>query len=197
MGNEAQKQGDAKYDDLQKQKAAIEAAYLEHFKTPMEANEGPHHKFLKPFVVTLGLEDSLTSALPSSCTKSKDQRGGFDDLVLTELGKALEKKIADMTQSIADEEAGVSERKASVASAEAVLESKSQAEKTAVADLEVAATSQHAAEEVERKASEEWTTFEPRVQEATDNCNLHDTKRMDFEEGPLKDFMNLRDKEAA
>merc|ERR1719181_1803509 len=100
---ESQKQGDASLVALETEKAAIDAAYQEHFKTPMDANEGPHHEFLKPFIATLGLEDSLTSALPSSCEKKKEQRGGFDDLVLAELGKALEGKISSLAASIVEE----------------------------------------------------------------------------------------------
>merc|ERR1719247_2791578 len=184
---DTQKKGDANYTQLEKSRAAIEAAYKDHFKAPMEANEGPHHSNLKPFIQTLGLEDSLTSALPSSCTKPKDQRGSFDEVVITELGKAMEGKIASLTKSAEEELAGVDERKSAVTAAEAVLESKIQIEKKAAEELE--------AEAAVSKASEEWTAFEPRVQEATDKHAMEDTIRMDFEEGALKDFMNLRDKD--
>merc|ERR1712057_53699 len=110
-----------------------------------------------------------TSALSSSCIKPKDQRGGFDNLVLGELGKALEAKIEALTKSIAEEAAGVTERKDAIVSAEALLESNSLVEKTAMAALETALAAQEAAEAVVRKASEEWSTFEPRVQQATDS----------------------------
>jgi chromosome segregation ATPase len=192
---DTQKKGDANYTQLEKSRAAIEAAYKDHFKAPMEANEGPHHSNLKPFIQTLGLEDSLTSALPSSCTKPKDQRGSFDEVVITELGKAMEGKIASLTKSAEEELAGVDERKSAVTAAEAVLESKIQIEKKAAEELEAASTAQHEAEAAVSKASEEWTTFEPRVQEATDKHAMEDTIRMDFEEGALKNFMNLRDKD--
>merc|ERR1719335_1691187 len=107
---ELQVKGDADYATLEKDKAELDAAYTEHFKAPMDANEGPHHSFLKPFIENLGLEDSLVNALPSSCVKPKEQRGGFDELVLGELGKALEGKIAALDKSIAEEAAGVSGR---------------------------------------------------------------------------------------
>jgi chromosome segregation ATPase len=191
----AQKQGDANHAKLEKEKAAIESAYQEHFKTPMDANEGPHHGPLKPFIATLGLEESLTRALPSSCVKTKEQRGSFDELVLGELGKALEAKIDALGKSVAEEVSGVVERKAAITSAEAVLEAKRGAEKTASDHLEAAAAAQQEADAVVKTASEEWTTFEPRVQEATDNFNLQDTIRLDFEEGAFKDFATMRDKE--
>jgi len=191
-----QKKGDANHAALEKEKAAIEAAHAEHFKTPMDANEGPHHSPLKPFIENLGLEESLIQALPSSCVKSKEQRGTFDDIVLTELGKALVKKIADLEKSIADEVSGVSERSAAIIAAEAELESKTLAEKTAAVDAQAAAAVKHEADAEVTKASEEWSSFEPRVQEATEKLNTLDATRVDFEEGPLKDFANLRDKEA-
>jgi len=194
--NAEQKKGDANHAALEKQKASIDAAYQEHFKAPMDANEGPHQAELKPFIKNLGLEESLTSALPSSCLKTKDQRGGFDELVLGELGKALVSKIEGLTQSIADEAAGVIQRKAGVTSAEAVLEAKKAAEKVAEAGLEAAANAQHEADAALRQASQDWSTFEPRVQEATDEHQMRDTMRIDFEEGALKEFASLRDKEA-
>jgi len=194
---EAQTKGDADFATLETEKASIEAAYQEHFKMPMDANECPHHSFLKPFLDTLGLEDSLLSALPSSCLKTVDQRGGFDTLVLTELGKAFVAKIASLEKRIVDEASGSFERKANVASAEALLETKMLAEKTAAADLEAATTAQSEAEAEVTKASEEWTTFEPRVQEATSTYHSHDVIRIDFEAGALKDFATLRDKESA
>jgi len=194
QAKENQKKGDASHESLGNDKAAMEAAYLEHFKKPMEANECLVFAHLQPFVALLGLEESLTSALPSSCTKPKEQRGGFDDLVLTELGKALEGKIAALAKSLEEETVGVAQRKEAVTAAETALESATTVEKTAAADRDAAADAQHAAEAVATKASEEWTTFEPRVKEATDNHNLRDTTRMEFEQGVLKEFFSLRDK---
>jgi len=191
----ASEKGEANYAALQKEKADIETVYQEHYKAPMEGNEGPHYSSLKPFVEKLGLEDSLTSALPASCVKTKEQRGGFDDLVLTELGKALVGKIAGLEKSITEEEAAVADRKAAVVVAEAVHETKQETEQAAIADLE-ASTAQHDAEAVVKKASEDWSSFEPRMQQATDDHNLQDTKRIDFMEGAFKDFVSLRDKEA-
>jgi hypothetical protein len=193
---EAQTKADADHANLEKEKAAIEVAYQEHFKAPMDANECPQHTFLKPFVDTLGLEESLISALPSSCMKPKDQRGGFDELVLVELGKAFVAKIAAIGQSIVEAAASITARKADVASAEAVLETKKAEEKTCADAFDAAVTEQSEAEAKVTKASEEWSAFEPKVQEATDKHNLHDTKRIDFEEGAFKDFATLRDKEA-
>lgn len=192
----AQKKGDANAVKTEKEKAAMQSAYDEHFKAPMDANEAPHHDDLKPFIESLGLEDSLTKALPSSCAKAKEQRGNFDDVVIGELGKALEKKLAELTASIANEATAVEERKAAITSAEATLEARRAAEWTAGAAREAAADAKKEADNAVTKANEDWTTFEPRVQEATATLAAHEATRIDFDEGPLKDFNNLKDKEA-
>jgi len=189
------KKSQATQEDLEKQKAAIDVAYLEHFKAPMDADETPHYPSLKPFIEHLGLEDSLSSALPSSCAKPKDQRGSFDQLVLGEMGKAMVAKIAGLEKSIADEAAAVSGHKAGVITAEETLTVKTAAETDAAGNLEVAVAARKEAEAALQVASDDWATFEPRVQEATDKHNLENTKRMDFEEGALKNFFSLRDKE--
>lgn len=180
---------------LDKEKIAMTTAYQEHFVAPMASNEGPHHNFLKPFIAALGFEESLISALPSSCCKTKEQRGGFDDLVLSEFGKALTEKIAFLEKSVADGISGVSEHKAGVEAAKQALEGRKLTEKIAAVDLEAATTAQSEAEAEVSKASEEWTTFQPRLQAATDDFNLQDAKRQDFEQGTLKNFETLRDKE--
>lgn len=191
------RKGDDTIAALEKSKTDINAVYLEHFKAPMEADEGPHHSFLKPFIENLGLEESLINALPSSCLKPKEQRGGFDDLVLASLEKALLGKIATLEQSLADEAPGDSERKAAVACAQEALEGKMLAEKTAADNLETATSAQREAEEKVNAAALEWENFEPRVKEAAEKLNLHETKQCEFEEGPLKTFHYLQDKEAS
>jgi hypothetical protein len=189
-----QKKGEVSHAKLEKERAEVDAAYQEHFKAPMDAGETPKYDPLKPFIAHLGLEDSLSSALPSSCVKAKEQRGSFDELVLGELGKALVAKIESLTKAVADEAAALVTRKLAVSAAEGDLEAKTLAEKEAAAHFEATKETQREAEAAVKTASDEWATFEPRVTEATDKFNLENTKRMDFEEGTLKEFFGLRDK---
>merc|ERR1719258_516455 len=100
--------------------------------------ETPHYISLKPFIQHLGLEESLSSALPSSCAKAKDQRGSFDQLVLSELGKAMVAKIAALETAVRDEATVVSDHKSAIVAAEVALEAKTTAEKDATSDLDVA-----------------------------------------------------------
>lgn len=180
---------------LEKERVAIQSAYEEHFKTPMESDQGPHHIFLRPFIDQLGFEESLLCALPSSCMKTKEQRGGFDDLVLTELGKSIQTKIAEYTEGVSDAALAISDLKAGVALEEQAVEDRRQTEKTAAENLEAATVAQREAEEKVAKASAEWKTFEPRVHAASDKYNLHESKRIVFEDGPLQSFETFRDKD--
>jgi len=178
---------------LEKESSDVESAYQEHFQIPVGANEGPHHIFLKPFLEKLSLEESLHQALPSSCVKTKEQRGSFDELVISELGKAFVAKIDALKKSIVDEAAVISERKATLAAAEQAVEAQMLSEKAAAADLEAAKVVLQEAEVELSAASEKWIAFEPTVQESMEKYNLHDKARQEFEDGPLKSFETLRD----
>merc|ERR1711967_23282 len=136
---------------------------------------------------------SLIQALPSSCVKTAEQRGGFDELVISELGKSFASKIAGLEKGLVEGAASISQRKAAFTAAQEALETQKLNEQAAEADLGAATTALAEAEVVQ--ASEEWTAFEPRVKEATDNYNFHDGNRKEFEDGTLKSFENLRDAE--
>merc|ERR1712187_683470 len=82
------------------EKATLETLFRDHFKAPMEANEGPHFSFLQAHMSKLELEESLAVALPSSCAKPKEQRGAFDDLVISELEKAMITKIESLIKAL-------------------------------------------------------------------------------------------------
>lgn len=191
------KKGDDAMVAIEKARADINAVYLEHFKAPMDMNEGPHHAFLKPFIENLGLEESLINALPSSCLKTQEQRGGFDNLVLEQLEKALLAKIAALEKSLVDEATADSERKGAVLAAQESLEGKRIAERTAAGNLEAAMTAQGESEEEVSKATKHWEELEPRVKETSDRLHSHETKQHEFEEGALKNFQTLQDKEAS
>lgn len=191
----SQEKAEEAHAGLEKEKAAIVAVYKEHFQAPIEINEGPHHNFLKPFLDKLSLEESLIQALPSSCVKTKEQRGGFDDLVISELGKSFAAKIESLEKSLVEGASAMAERKATTLAAEQAVQDKKLAFQAAASDLEAATYAVGEAEVELSTASQEWTAFEPSVQEATENYKLHDGKRQEFEDGTLNNFANLRDKE--
>jgi len=191
---ELQRQSVASVAALEKEKATLEAAFQEHLKTPMETNQILAHHFLQPFVNKLDLEESLKMALPSSCVKTKEQRGSFDDLVISELVKAWNKKIALLTKSIEDEAPVVSERKAAELTAEASLEGTQSVEQTAAAELEAARTAEVEAEGEVCKAKEESAELGPKLKQVVDKHSSHKAILEDYVAGTLATFEALRDK---
>merc|ERR1711920_1116586 len=121
----------------------------------MEANEGPHYNFLQAHIQKLDLEESLAMALPSSCTKAKEQRGAFDDLVISELEKAMITKIASLSKSIEEEEPAEAERKAAVIAADTSLKASVETEKAASTEVELATAAAIEAEGLVTKAKAE------------------------------------------
>lgn len=192
---ELSRQATVAHSTLEKEHAELQEVYEKHFKAPMNANEGPHHEFLEPFLEHLGLEDSLTSALPCSCQKAKEQRGGFDDLVLTELGKALVNKISSLEKVVAEAATKMQELTVAVGSAQTELDARKVSQNAAQSSLEAASAVQTEAETQVSQAENDWSSFEPRLNAATDKVHQQDAKRLDFVEGALKEFQALRDKD--
>merc|ERR1719491_1449858 len=192
---ELQRKGDESVAVLEKEKATLEAAFQEHLKTPMETDQILAHHFLQPFVNKLDLEESLKMALPSSCVKTKEQRGSFDDLVISELVKAWNKKIALLTKSIENEASVVSERKAAVLASEASLEETQRVEQTAAKDLEAARAAEVEAEREVSEAKEESAVLGPKLKQAGDKHSSFKVILDDYVAGTLATFEALRDRE--
>jgi chromosome segregation ATPase len=193
---EAERKGEEPLTNLRQEKVTLESLLQDHFKTPMEADEGPHYAELKPHIPKLGLDESLAIALPSSAAKKKDQRGGFDTVVLTELEKALIAQIETITKGIAEEEPKMAERKAAVHTAETTLDQKMTTEKAASVELEAAQAAREASALELSKAKDGVATFAPRVEEATIKHSELVLKLKNFETGPFATFLTFRDKAA-
>jgi len=194
---ELQRQGDESVAFLEKEKATLEAAFQEHLKTPMETDQILAHHFLQPFVNKLDLEESLKMALPSSCVKTKEQRGSFDDLVISELVKAWNKKIAFLAKSIEDEAPVGSEHKAAVLASEASSEDTKRVEQTASTELEAARVAEVEAEGEVSKAKEESAVLGPKLKQVADKHSSLKVILDDYVAGTLATFEALRDKEEA
>lgn len=191
---EAQFEGEKPFVALGEEKAALTTAFAEHFQAPMEAGQGPHFNFLERFTENLGLEESLIKALPSSCIKTKDQRGGFDDLVIAEFEKALVKKIAALEKAIVDEVPAASQRKHAVVAAEASVASKVAEEEAAAAKLASVSAVREKAEEQLCQAKEECVALEPTLEEVVLEHDSLVAELNEFENGTLANFESLRDK---
>merc|ERR1712124_22093 len=116
-----------------------------------DADEGPHFGSLQPLLGKLTLDESLLSALPSSCVKLKDQRGSFDIVVLSELEKAFSTKIAELASLLEAEEPAAADRKAKVDAAHSDYDQKKDAQKEAVSAFEAATKAVKEAEQEKAK----------------------------------------------
>jgi len=188
-------ESDASVAALGKERTSLEAAFQDHLKTPMDNDKVLHHHSLAPFVNKLDLEESLKLALPSSCVKTKEHRGNFDDLVISSLIKAWNKRIAALTQSIEEAAPAVSDRKAATLAAEALLEGNMGVQQTNAAELEAARASEAEAEGEVRKTKEEFAVLGPKLKKAVDKHASLKATLDDFVDGTLATFEGLRDQE--
>jgi hypothetical protein len=193
---EIQRKGEEPLARLEMEKSTLEKISEEHVKAPMEANEGPHFHALEPHIQSLGLDESLAIALPSSCAKSKEQRGGFDDVVLGELEKALAQKIVSLASSISEEMPQVEQRKAAVVSAELSLEEKIAAAKAAAGELEVAEGARLESAAALSNATKESEALEPSLLQAANKLEELRKVLNDFENGALATFQSFQNKMA-
>jgi len=170
------------------EKATFEASFQAHFKTPMEEGACPNFKELQPLLKHIEMEASLLKALPSSCSKSKDDRGSFDEVVLQELAKALASKIAALGEVVAVETPASVERDAAVQAAEKDHDEKREAQKQAAAKFEGAMKEQSDREATLVNAKKAVDEFLPRVDEVTGLLEKTKTTLTTFETGPLHSF---------
>jgi chromosome segregation ATPase len=192
---DAQTAGDKKMEEAKKQKAALEAAFETHFKAPMaEGLAGPHFNELEPFLNTIEIEASLLTALPSSCAKSKEHRGAFDDVVLQELEKAINCKLESLSGFLVTEVNASLERQAAVQAAETEDETNKIAQCQATADLESAQKEFSEREAKLNNAKLKVEEFQPQLAQLAEAVDKVEKSLAEFEDGPLANFMACKTK---
>lgn len=173
------------------EKEMMEKAFGEHVKTPMDAGEGINFSALQPLLGKLALDESLLSALASSCCKPKDQRGAFDNVVLDELQKAFSKRIAELTSLLEEEGPAATERDSKVQASESDLEAKRVAEQELVVAYE-------AAQKAVQEASQEAASASKAAASAAMGAQVEEQAKAalklqlsEFEDGPFRTFAAL------
>lgn len=176
------------------EKATAESLVGEHFRAPFDAGESPHYAHLKDMVTKLGLDESFTSALPSSCAKTKEQRGPFDDLVLGEFEKALTRHLASLAEGVTAATAAVPAAEQAATTATTKLHEAETVAEEAEKALELAKV--QAAEGAEKlaEAKKALEAVEPSIGEVTNELCLFKSQLELLECGPLAAFTELRDK---
>jgi len=182
---------------MQQEKNAIETAFVEHFK-PMEEGDGKAHlKKLEPFLKMIEIESTLLTALPSSVGKAKDKRGTFDHLVLQELDKAFNAKIAALAAAVLAEGPASEQRNAAVQAADKDLDAKKADVVQADAESQAALKELHEREGAHEAASQAIVDFHPKVAEVTERVSIARTALEQFEAGPFANFLILQARVAA
>mmetsp|Transcript_146467 Transcript_146467/g.258804 ORF Transcript_146467/g.258804 Transcript_146467/m.258804 type:complete len:388 (-) Transcript_146467:134-1297(-) len=199
---EAQTKGDAESEALKQEKQTYESAFEDSFKALHQGDlEGQqavqHYKVIKPLLANLHLDESLSLALPSTCQKKPGNRGSFDNVIMEQLGKALQTRITALSEQIEAGASGVAERAAAVQTAEQELQAAKEAKEAAQKDLQDAKAKREEASEFlnsSRKAVAEG------LKELECLSKSHDDKlkvRAHFENWNMSSFAQLKDKSVA
>jgi len=187
-----QKAGDSKLSSTIDEKATFESTFQAHFKTPMEEGAGPNFKELQPLLKQIEMEASLMKSLPVSCSKSKADRGSFDEVVLNELEKAISSKIATLGEFVAVETPASVERAGAVQSAEKDHDEKKEAQKQAAEAFEGTQKEQSVRAATLKQAKQAVAEFQPQVDDVTGLLEKANTTLASFETGPLLSFTKYK-----
>merc|ERR1719343_468961 len=178
----AQRAGDVELLQAQQSKATLEKGIESDFQAIVEGLGEPeeHFRALLPLLSGLGLDESLMSALPSTCKKAAAERGSFDAMVLEQLGARLREQSASLARVVEEATPAAQARASAVEAAQAEFHKAEEAEKRAVEDLEVARAGQQAATAGAAAAKERVDAFEPEYTQAT--------QERDAKAGALENF---------
>jgi len=187
-----QQSGEVKLASAQDEKSALESAFEAHFKVPMEEGNGPHIKELQPLLKHIEMDGSLRQALPSSCGKSKEDRGSFDDVVVGELEKALSARIKCLVDVVAVETPASDVRKSAVDTTDKDHNAKQEALAQATETLEAAQKEQSDREASLAKARLAVEEFQPQVESMTALVDEAKEASASFEAGPFAGFLTYK-----
>lgn len=179
----------AKFAVAQAEKSALEAAFEEHFKPMKEGAAGQHFKGLEPHLKSVEIESSLLIAVPSSCAKSKEQRGPFDLVVLEELEKAVITKISALAETVAAETPASAAREAAIEASEKDHEMKKAEQKAVVVEFEAAQKELVDLEGALSSARKAVLELQPQIDATTELVEKEKAALADFEAGTLACFV--------
>lgn len=194
---EAQRRSAIAADTLVAEKKAVEAILEEHFKPLKDGTweaAQVHISALLPLAKRIDLDASLVSAMPSSCTKKPEERGPFDQMVITQLEETLLAKVASLTEQVeAAGPEGVTRAAAAEAALEALESSKARQQQAASDVFEVQAAQREAAGKLEA-AKATLANYEPAYKQATEVRDQKKTRLETFLSWNVAAFELLRDR---
>lgn len=188
---------DAPFLAMKKEQDGLAAAFVEHFKVPLDAGEALHYAALQPFLSNLDLEESFMVSVPSSCMKTKEERGSFDDVVLQALEQALLDRATQIKDAVSNRSPESEAREAGVLKTEEQLavdrtaQERAQAELAAAQkDVEVGAA---ALKEIEEVAASIGADLKTALKQSDKVRFIQEG----FEQGPFAKFRTCKDGIAA
>merc|ERR1712060_437955 len=95
---------------------------------------------LVPLAKKLAFDESLITALPTSCMKKPSDRSGFDVMVVNQLEADLNNRVAALTEALSNGAPASAERAASVVAMQKVLDEATDDHQRAAADLSTTQT---------------------------------------------------------
>lgn len=194
---EEQRVLDSDYLTMKKEQEGLAAAFVEHFKVPLEAGEALHYGELQPFLRNLDLEESFMVSVPSSCCKPKDQRGSFDNVVLEALEQALLQRAMQIKDVVSNRSPESEAREVGVHKAEEQLTIDCAAKERANTELAAAQKNVEIATAALKEIEQVVAVCDAEIKTASDS---HEKLRLvhdGFEQGPLTSFRTSKDGAAA
>jgi len=190
---EEQRTLDSEYLAMKKEQEGLAAAFVEHFQVPMNAGEALHYESLQPFLRNLDLEESFMISVPSSCAKTKDQRGSFDNVVLESLQQALLDRAAQIKDVVSNRSPESEAREVAVQQAEEQLAANKSDQEKAAAELASAQRNVEAGA-ISLKEAEKVVEFcDVEVRSTSEVCEKLQSHQDAFEQGPLSSFLKSKD----
>jgi len=195
--HEEQKVADADFLAMQKEQEGLASAFVEHFKVPMEAGEALHFEALKPFLRNLDLQESFMVSLPASCSKTKEQRGSFDEIVLQTLEQELLDRASTILEVVSQPSPEREARLAAIQKAEEQLAADGAAEEKSKAELAAAQKDVELAAAALKDTEQGAASLEIEFKASAKLCDKLQFVLQGFEQGPLTSFKSFKEGSAA
>lgn len=190
---EEQQVCDSEYLAMKKEQGGLAAAFVEHFKAPLDAGTALNYESLQPFLKNLDLEESFMVSVPASCAKTRDQRGSFDDVVLQSLEQALLDRAAQIKDVVSNRSPESVEREIGIQKMEEQLTIDRSAQEQASAELTAAQKDVEVAGSVLKEAEKVVESCDLGLNEVSDLCKERQSIQEEFEQGPLASFRTSKD----
>jgi hypothetical protein len=190
---EEQQTLDKDYITMKKEQEGLASAFVEYFKAPLESGEALHYAELEPFLRNLNLEESFMVSAPSSCMKTKEQRGSFDNVVLGALEEALLARASQIKDIVSNPSPESEAREVAIQKTEEQLAIDQAAQEKATADLASAQKDMELAAATLKEAEQVVANCDIEIKAITETCECHRALQEGFQNGPLASFRNSKD----